>query len=541
MLRAFITLSVVLMLFSIQVTSAEVNPPSSKTQEVVHTGYPVILGDQTLLFIREGIKGATAEERARAISGRIKKLAGEPEFSPDSITLIDSDISTDVVTSDRMIMSVFDADARAEKVPRKELGERYVRTLQAGIKQYQQDYSRRNILRASLYALIATFLFIAALYLFRRLYRKADRAIQAWAESKKVSIHIQAFEIVRAERIRAALTGTNRVIRFCVFLGIVWVYVHLLLSFFPWTRPFAGRLFNFILVPLGTIAGTLLKQIPNLFFLAILALITFYVLKLMRLFFQEVEKGVIRFKGFYPEWAQPTHKICRLLVVAFAAVVAFPYIPGSASPAFKGISIFVGVLFSLGSTAAISNVVAGFTLTYRRAFKIGDRVKIEDIVGDVVEMRLQVTHIHTVKNEEITVPNSMIGNGHVINYSALAKTKGLILHTAVTIGYDAPWRQVHALLLMAAERTPGLLREPAPFVLQKSLDDFYVTYELNVYTDTPREMAQTYSALHRNIQDAFNEYGVQIMSPAYESDPERPKLVPKERWYAAPVKPPTDG
>jgi small-conductance mechanosensitive channel len=221
-------------------------------------------------------------------------------------------------------------------------------------------------------------------------------------------------------------------------------------------------------------------------------------------------------------------------------VVAFPYIPGSESSAFKGISIFLGVLFSLGSTSFIANILAGYTLTYRRVFKIGDRVKIADFIGDVVETKLQVTHLHTVKNEEIIVPNSMIVNGHVINYSSLAREKGLILHTSVTIGYDAPWRQVHAMLLMAAEKTPGLLREPAPFVLQKSLGDFYVDYELNVYTDKPLEMAKLYSELHQNIQDFFNEYGVQIMSPAYESDPDRPKFVPKEKWYAPPAKPPDD-
>jgi small-conductance mechanosensitive channel len=274
--------------------------------------------------------------------------------------------------------------------------------------------------------------------------------------------------------------------------------------------------------------------------LAIIVLITVYVLKLTRLFFNEIEKGTLTLKGFYPEWAQPSYRISRLLVIAFAAVVAFPYIPGSESPAFKGISIFLGVLFSLGSTSFIANILAGYALTYRRVFKIGDRVKISDFIGDVVETKLQVTHLRTIKNEEIIVPNSMIVNSHVINYSSLAREKGLILHTSVTIGYDAPWRQVHAMLLMAAEKTPGLLREPPPFVLQKSLDDFYVNYELNVYTDNPLEMARLYSELHQNIQDAFNEYGVQIMSPSYRFDPDQPKVVPKDKWYVAPAKPPDD-
>ena len=226
--------------------------------------------------------------------------------------------------------------------------------------------------------------------------------------------------------------------------------------------------------------------------------------------------------------------------MAFAAVLAFPYVPGSNSLAFKGISVFLGVLFSLGSSSAVANVVSGYTLIYRRIFKVGDRVKIADFVGDVVATRLQVVHLRTIKNEEITVPSSLIVNSHVINYSAMAKEKGLILHTKVTIGYDAPWRQVEALLLLAAGRTQGLLREPPPFILQTSLDDFYVSYELNVYTDAPQQMAKLYTDLHRNIQDAFNEYGVQIMSPSYRFDPERPKIVPKEQWYAAPAKAPDE-
>ncbi len=277
-------------------------------------------------------------------------------------------------------------------------------------------------------------------------------------------------------------------------------------------------------------------MIPDLVVLVIIGLITYYALKLTRFFFTEIEKGTIRFKGFYPEWGQPTYKIVRILFIAFAAVVAFPYVPGSESPAFKGISIFIGVLFSLGSTSAIANILAGYMLTYRRIFRVGDRVKIADFTGDVIDIRLQVVHLRTIKNEEIVVPSSMIVNSHVINYSSLARTQGLILHTSVTIGYDTPWRQVEALLLLAAERTQGIMRQPPPFILQTSLDDFYVAYELNVYTDDPLRMIETYANLHRNIQDAFNEYGVQIMSPSYRFDPERPKIVPKDQWYAAPAK-----
>jgi len=211
----------------------------------------------------------------------------------------------------------------------------------------------------------------------------------------------------------------------------------------------------------------------------------------------------------------PTYKIVRFFILAFALTVAFPYIPGSKSEAFKGVSIFLGVLFSLGSTSTISNVMAGLSITYMRAFKVGDRVRIGDTVGDVIDQSLLVTHVRTIKNEDVTVPNSMVLGAHIVNYSARAKEEGLILHTAVTIGYDAPWRTVHELLVESARKTPCILVTPAPFVLQTALNDFYVTYELNAHTDEPRQMVNTYSALHRHIQDTFNEAGVEIMSPHY--------------------------
>jgi small-conductance mechanosensitive channel len=278
------------------------------------------------------------------------------------------------------------------------------------------------------------------------------------------------------------------------------------------------------------------SSIPSLVFLALLVLVTRYVLKTLHLMFGAIEQGAVKLKGFDRDWTWPTYRIVRLLVLAFAVVVAFPYIPGSSSEAFKGVSLFLGIIFSLGSTSIIANIIAGYSMTYRRAFRVGDRIKVDDIVGEVTEARLQVTHVRSLKNEEVVIPNSVILNSAVVNYSTLAASKGLILHTTVGIGYETPWRQVEAMLLMAAERTPRLLKEPPPFVLQTSLGDFAITYELNAYTDRPGEMGPIYGEMHRNILDVFNEYGVAIMTPAYEGDPEQPKLVPKDRWYEAPAK-----
>ncbi|MDD2541146.1 MAG: mechanosensitive ion channel family protein, partial [Desulfuromonadaceae bacterium] len=282
-------------------------------------------------------------------------------------------------------------------------------------------------------------------------------------------------------------------------------------------RGMATTLFDYILAPIEKVGLAFASYLPNVFFLLVIIVITRYSIKFIKFLFSEVEKETITLPGFYHDWADPTFKIVRFLIIAFAAVVAFPYLPGSDSPAFRGVSVFLGVLFSLGSSSAISNIVAGVILTYMRAFTLGDRVKIADTVGDVVEKNLLITRIRTIKNVDITIPNAMVLGSHITNFSSSAQSYGLILHTTVTIGYDASWRQVHELLVSAACATENVLEMPAPFVLQTSLDDFYVSYEINVYTDKPSVMARTYSELHQNIQEKFNEAGVEIMSPHYSS------------------------
>ena len=541
MLKVFVLVCIALLFVGgLSALAQQATPPES--QKMTAPSYPVVLGDQILFYVKDirepSGKLYSGEDRAKTITDRIKKVAEDPRIAVTSLgTSTYEQPITLVTVGNELLLSILDEDAIAAGRTRQELATGLSQKLSTAIEKYREERSLKRRLMGILYALITTLVLIAILYLLNKLYHRGEARIEAWLSSKKVHIGIQSFEVVRAERIKMVLTFGLKIIRLFIFLGIFYVYVNLLLSFFPRTEIIGSKLFNYTFGSLKTVGLSIWEKIPGLIVLAIIVLITLYVLKLMRLFFVELEKGTITLKGFYPEWARPTYRICRILVIAFAAVMAFPYIPGSDSVAFKGVSIFIGVLFSLGSTSFVANILAGYSITYRRVFRVGDRVKIADFTGDVVEMRLSVTHLKTVKNEEIIVPNSMIVNSHVINYSSLVREKGLILHTTVTIGYDAAWRQVHSLLLTAAEKTSGLLREPPPFILQKSLDDFYVTYELNVYTDKPLEMAKIYSELHQNIQDAFNEHGVQIMSPRYEMDPGQIKVVPKERWYAPPAKP----
>lgn len=502
------------------------------------SGQPVVLDGMTL-FSLDTVQGFSAQERARTIAGRVKAIAENPRIDTASIMASGYQRPMTLISAgNELVMVVFEEDALARGLSQQELSARWTRKIKAAIDEYRGERSVEWIVAGTVKASAATVVLVIALLVLGRVFRTVDTLLHEWIRRKPISLHIQSLELVKGERIGSFLSAVLKTVRLVLMLVLLYVYVLVVMRSFPWTSAYADQILEFVVSPFQVIGTAVWAQTPNLFFVAVIFLLGRYLLKLLKLFFFEVEKGNIALQNFHPEWAEPTYKICRILIVIIVLIMAFPYIPGSDSPAFKGISIFLGVLFSLGSSTTISNILAGYSLIYRRAFKVGDRVKIADFMGDVTEMRLEVTHLRTIKNEEIVVPNAMIVNSHVINYSSLAVQGGLILHTGVTIGYDAPWRQVHALLLLAAQRTPGLLREPKPFILQTSLDDFYASYELNVYCDTPLKMVELYSELHKNIQDAFNEYGVQIMSPNYRFDPARPKIVPKDQWYAAPAAPP---
>lgn len=502
----------------------------------------VTLDGKVLIYVR-GAASFPAGQRAQAIHKRIKDIAADRSVAADAVRMVEAADRTRIMAGDILVMSVLDADAELEGITRQQLAELIHTKIVGAITAYRDDRSPRALLFDTLYALGATLAAVILVITVRPAFRRLDALLERRYRHRVEGLEVQSHQLIQARQLWRTLQSFIKTVHVLALVVIVYGYLNLVLGLYPWTRPLAQRLFSIVLDPLHTMGVAVLGALPNLVFIALLVVVIRYFLKATRLYFASVDQGTIPLPGFDREWAWPTYKILRLLVIAFTLVVAYPYIPGSGSEAFKGISIFLGVIFSLGSSSFIANMIAGYTMTYRRAYKIGDRIQVNDIVGEVVEMRLMVTHLRTVKNEEIVVPNSLILNSSIINYSSLAKSRGLILHTTVGIGYETPWRQVEAMLRLAAERTPGLLKEPSPFVLQKFLGDFAVTYELNVYCDNPQDMARLYSALHQNILDVFNEYGVQIMTPAYEGDPEIPKVVPKEHWFAEPaadVEPPSD-
>lgn len=352
-----------------------------------------------------------------------------------------------------------------------------------------------------------------------RFLRSWRRKALGWLEGaflpRLSGFSIQGRTLVPAERVSSVLTSAGSLLTAVPFALLVWFYMILLFGILPQTQKVSLRLVDYILDPLVTIIGAALAFVPNLFFIAVVVLFTHYLMRLVSLVVREVTAGRLRFPGFYPEWAEPTFQIARFLAWSFALVVAFPYLPGAESPAFKGVSVFLGVLLSLGSGSAVANAVAGIILTYMRPFRLGDRVRLGGTTGDVLEKTLLVIRLRTNKGVDVTIPNALVLSSHIENFTGAAEERRLILHTTVTIGYDAPWPKVHALLRSAAEATEGILKTPSPFVLQTALGDYSVAYELNAYTADASGMVQTYSHLHENIQDRFNEAGVEIMSPSY--------------------------
>ncbi|MDD2856233.1 MAG: mechanosensitive ion channel family protein [Desulfuromonadaceae bacterium] len=492
--------------------------PASKPEPVAAVSLPpgyVMLAEKPVLTIKSKVLSFSPEDRARLISDRLAKLVKDPTFKTDSLKVMNSESSSDIVTGDIILMSVADEDALAEGKERLLLADDYAAKIRSAVEARKNEYSTKTLLFGALFTLLATIALVVVIMAMNRLLPKLFAKIESWRGVYIRSIRIQKIEVLNEDRIIAVLFSSVRGARVVVLLGLFYLYLPLVLSFFPWTHGVASKLIGYILTPLEKVTGSFVAYLPNIFFLIVIFVITNYFIKFIKFIFSEITKQTITIPGFFHEWSEPTFKIVRFLVIAFAAVVAFPYLPGADSPAFKGVSVFLGVLFSLGSSSAISNIVAGVILTYMRAFKLGDRVKIADTIGDVVEKTLLITRIRTIKNVDITVPNAMVLGSHITNFSSSAKDYGLILHTTVTIGYDAPWRKVHELLIAAANETENILELPPPFVLQTSLDDFYVSYEINAYTEMPSVMARTYSGLHQNIQEKFNEAGIEIMSPHY--------------------------
>ena len=476
--------------------------------------FDVRLNDRTLFCITSGIGSISAPDRAGVIESRIKKIAGDYTFDPQSIAVTESEGAYAITGGDLNLVSLRERDLE-DHADLETSARAIAESIRQSIGEYRARRSPRTILLGAIYTALSTLALIIALMVLGRGKRYLTIKASTFTEHYVANLKIKSYQLVSPHRIHQLLAALLTAARVLATLILFYVYVPLVLSFFPWTARWAPTIINAILDPVRNLASILIAYAPNLFYIAVILAFTHYTMKFVRLFFNEIELGNLSFNSFHKEWAQPTFKLLKVIAYAIAFVMIFPYLPGSSSPAFQGLSVFLGVLVSFGSGSAIANMISGIVMTYMRPFRLGDRVRIADTMGDVVEKTFLVTRIKTIKNVEITIPNALVLGSHIVNYSTSAQQDGLILHTTVTIGYDAPWIKVHQLLKTAAARTELLDRDKEPYVLQTSLDDFYVSYELNAFTRHANRMAKIYSDLHQNIQDAFNEGGVEIMSPHY--------------------------
>jgi small-conductance mechanosensitive channel len=467
------------------------------------------------IYTRHG--GFTPESRARAISSRIEVLAKEVSFKPDSLIWVQNESNIEITYGETVIMTIKENDAIWNNKSLEELANLYANSIRQSITRYRSETSFSKLAKEIGIATGIILLIVVLISLITRFFNWLKNIIKSREGKSFKGIIFKGNTLVDSKYQVAVLVKLMGIVQWVVILLIVYLSLPLLFSLFPWTEGISRKLIGYVLSPAKSIALSIWNYLPNIFTITIICIIFQYVLKLYIYLKSGIESGKLKINGFYPEWANPTFQIIRVLHYAFLFIIIFPYLPGSNSPVFKGVSVFLGFLFTFGSAGSLSNIMAGIVITYMRQFTIGDRVEIGEVTGDVIEKTLLVTRIQTVKNEIISIPNSTIMTNHTINYSVKAATRGLILHTTVTIGYDTPWRLMHETLLKAAKQTEFILSEPAPFVLQTSLNDFYVTYELNAYTREANKQRRVYSLLHQNIQDCCKEAGIEIMSPQYHS------------------------
>lgn len=483
-------------------------------------GYPVVPFYDTLFLIYNKAASSSAAERATNITNRIKKIYDDPFFKPDSMKIEQNENGAEIVYLDgSLVMLVSKIDAlmvyNDENLLATEYRDKIVKTI---VEERDANSFKNWAIRIGKALLIIAGLWLLV-YLINKLFRLLNSRTILNRENRLLGMLLNKFKIFSPAQIEKFILRIMNLIRLFVILLTVYLSLPLLFSIFPETKMWTATLLDWILSPANIAFKAVLGYLPNLFSILVIIVIFKYAIKAIKFFVDQIEKGEIKFSGFHPDWAQPTFKLLKFLLYAFMVVLIFPYLPGSDSLAFQGVSVFLGILFSLGSSSAIANIVAGMVITYMRPFKVGDRVKIGEITGDVMEKSMLVTRIRTINNEDITVPNSTVLSSSTTNYSTNTGNgnSGLILYTTVTIGYDVPWKDVHQALIAAALRTDKVLKKPEPFVLQTSLDDFYVSYKINAYTKEANKQAAVYSHLHQNIQDCFNEAGIEIMSPHYRA------------------------
>ena len=478
-------------------------------------GMPVVVEEDTLFEFYSKRGGYSPKQRAEMAAAAILALSNKFNLQPDSVYIDNSDNVSDIMYQNEVITSFTDQDALWAGLPQDSLAIKNLEIIVNKLRELKEEHSLWLLIKRVLMLILV----IAGQYFLYRitkwLFSKSTRRIENLKDTRLKPIMIQNYELLDTSK-QVRLIEFFAKIGFYLVIALQLLFtVPLIFYIFPPTKALAYTLLGYIWTPVKGILLGIVDYIPDLITIIIICFAIHYLIKLFKYLSNEVAEERLKIPGFYPDWAHPTYNIIRFLLYAFMIAMIYPYLPGSDKGVFQGISVFVGLIISLGSSTVIGNVIAGWVITYMRPFKKGDRIKLNDTVGDIIEKTPLVTRIRTAKNEIVTLPNSFIMSTQSVNYSRSAHEFGLILHAEVTIGYDVPWRLVHRMLIDAALRTEGVLHDPKPFVLETGLNDWYPVYQINAYTREAQRMALIYSDLFQNIQDRFNEEGVEILSPTY--------------------------
>ncbi|MDR3187561.1 MAG: mechanosensitive ion channel family protein [Prevotellaceae bacterium] len=471
---------------------------------------PVAPFGDTLFTLYGSIGAVTAQKRAELVAENITLLTDDLLFNPDSLVVVSTEREAYIIYRSKIIIGVTERQRAAANRPLRELAQEYRNAIAAAVVAKQSENTWFAILKQLVLAMIV----VAAAYLAIKHVNLLHRRMRAALGRHKIKpTRVLKYVMDTNKQVAVGLT-VLKVLKYFLVILIIYVCALILFRIFPATRWLSDTLIRYITMPLKSMLIAIWRYLPNVFDIAIIIVLFNLLTKALRIISKKVAVGAITIKGFQPDWATPTYRIIRVMCIIFALILIFPHLPKSNSEIFKGISVFMGVLLSLGSTSIISNIVSGLVITYMNPFKEGDRIKMGEHVGDVVEKTALVTRLRTPKNELITIPNSNIMTAQTVNYSKSAKEYGLILHAQLTMGYEVPWRKVHELLMEAGAKTEHVLQEPKPFVLQSALDDFYVRYQINVYTAKACQMLEIYSSLYANIQDVFHREGIELASPS---------------------------
>ncbi len=485
-------------------------------------GNQVVLGGQPLFSVETAAGALSREERAQQISESVQKFARDRSLPIDSLQVkrFSDEQSLEIRGGNSLLMSVYKADAKAVGEDHKTLADLYLKRIREGVIRYRNIYSPKSFAIAVGKAAIAALVLWMLTWLVNKVYRIVISWFTAEGNRLLTTIRIGSREIINADQIKQAFLWSVRLLRVFLFIIFGSVFLRIVLSFFPQTKNASKALFQPVITAVFQIIEGFVSYIPKLIFLILLGIVVFYTLKLIRLFFGEIDKGDLSIPGFDQDWAIPTARIAQILTLAMAAVVAFPYLPGAGSGAFQGISIFLGLLISLGSSSAISNIIAGILLTYTRAFKIGDEVEVSGVAGTIVEKGILVTRLLTFTNYFVSIPNSEILSSHVTNFrkggskSSQSYPPPIIL-MELGFGYDVSWQQATAILLEAANSCEWVLKTPPAFVTHQELSNYYCTYALRMYTNAPEKGIFIKSFVMQKVQEICIAHGITLELPDF--------------------------